>query len=139
MIVQLKKLIWEATPNTPPNLIPEHAKEVEGKGGKYLIYNDEYLNVQRAMANKKYVEMYVEKAINQFSDYETAVDEVHRFRSKIEMLSSAKSAGEYYRLYVRDLNGISEIPNFFINNPVLQDAWGKGYYQMEALLYEEAN
>ena len=138
-------LIWKTSVNVLPIHIPELVEQVAQEHGKYLIYKNEYINVQAALKHKKLAEDYIFHANKQLSTYESTSDDAEKIMCRNEMIKSVNNAGCYFRLYVRDLNASyqnnvsPEMPVFIETHPDLLKAWQKGYDEIGSQLYEDSN
>lgn len=145
MIIRVADLTWLASNKMTVNMIPQFVESVAKLGGKYLIYQDEFINVQSALQNKESADNCICMAHNYYMEYLVATNKSDETSFRRKMINELIRAGAYSRLYIRDINIryfgsiVLVTPSFFKTHPKFKKFWDQGFSDMMNNLYEECN
>lgn len=131
MITQVAQLTWKINNNTPACMIPQIMENLAKDGARFLIHGNGYYDVQSAVKNKEILNMYVNKAMDNYSKYCASDNE---YMIYWRMTQDLYQAGFYYRLYLRDTGASDssedfgiEIPEFILTHPEFKEFWDRGF------------
>lgn len=122
-----------------PKLLPDFVAQVAKAGGKYVVFEDEYISVQDAIENKTLVDMkirQVKECLIKCRSNLYDAKEVSR-----EMRQAAEGAGQYFFWYLYFLNFLRrpnlwpETPPSILTHHELKERWDRGFQQAQSIIY----
>ena len=131
--------VWKSVPSVPPELLPDFVAQVAKAGGRYVVFEDDYISVQDAIENKTRADtklLQIKECLIKCRSKLYDAEEVSR-----EMRQAAEGAGRYFFWYLYFLNFLRrpnlwpEIPPSISKHHELKERWEKGFQQERSKIY----
>lgn len=137
MITQVAKLTWEASEKMTADMIPDFLDSVAALGGKNLIFQGKYINVESVIESRTIANNCISNASQYYLKYLAATNEGDKIAFQREMRHALIRAGAYSYLYMLDISPnrferiYLEVPELIKGNQELKEFWNQGFSDME--------
>lgn len=133
MITRCTPLTWKAEPALPLSLLPHFVEQVAKEGGRFLIINGNFINVEEALRHKELAEVKALEAFKYLTISEKASTKVEADHVRHKMERAAIEAGEQFCNYALELTldmkagDLPAAPLPIRSHSVLKRLWEDGF------------